>query len=190
MNQTRIGQQHVNISENQGDALVEQATELQAEQMSIIDTQLESRYSTELAVIIEDKHEQVEHIEEKLDDLIELQISRLQQIKSQEPGILAMPGSRLKWQQKMQRVDNTMQRLNNRLELVREIKEGMGIHGQKIEELAFNKLRHKDPILVGQWEDMQEARRRHQALSRKKLNNVLEKTQNRGAGLGLSWLQS
>lgn len=190
MNQTRIGQHQVSISESQGEALWEQATELQAEQMNIIDTHLESRYSAELAALIEDKHEQVEHIEERLDDLIELQISRLQQAKSQEPGILAMPGSRLKWQQKMQRLDNTMQRLNNRLELVREIKEGMGMHGQRIEELAFNKLRHKEPELVGQWEDMQEAQRRRQALSRKKQNNNSEKTQNRGTGLGLSWSQS
>lgn len=173
-------------SEVQINALFEQVVELQAEQVAIIDTQLESRYSAALAEQIEDKYEQVEHIEERLDDLIELQASRLKQAQSNEPGLLALPGSRLKWQQQMQRLQGAMQRLNSRVEVVREIKDGMGIHAPRIEEMAHRKLQHKEPDLVGQWEDMQAEQRRQQIMSRKKIDQVLVGKQKQGAGLVLS----
>ena len=62
----------------------------------------------------------------------------------------------------------TIQRLQNRLEHVREIKEDMGLHGPKIEELAVRKLRLKEPDLAGEWDDMRTAQRQHEAMERQK----------------------
>ena len=63
----------------------------------------------------------------------------------------------------------TIQRLQNRLEHVREIKEEMGLHGPKIEELAVRKLRLKEPDLAGEWDDMRTAQRNHEATERQKI---------------------
>lgn len=65
---------------------------------------------------------------------------------------------------KQQRI---IQRLQDRLEAVREITEGMGVHGPRLEELATRKLRAQEPGLARDWEDMCEARRLHQALLRR-----------------------
>ena len=60
-----------------------------------------------------------------------------------------------------------MQTLHVRLEAVREIKEGMGLHSPKIEELATRKMRAENPELAADWDAMREAARRHQALMRR-----------------------
>jgi len=154
---------------------------------------LESQYSAAFAAQVEAKHDQAERVEDRLENLIELQASRLQQAQSSQPGILALPGARAKWQQKMQQQQSTMQRLQGRLETVREIKEGMGIHGPRIEELATRKLRAQEPELAKDWDDLREAQRQRQALLRKQeqeKKQVLEREQRehlgRGMRLGLS----
>ena len=83
----------------------------------------------------------------------------MQQTQARQSGILALPGARAKWQQQQQQ--NTMQRLHGRLESVREIKDGMGVHGLRIEELAIRKLRAQEPELAREWDDRQEAQRLH-----------------------------
>jgi hypothetical protein len=105
--------------------------------------------------------------------------------------MLALPGTRAKWQQQMQQQQGAMQRLQARLENVREIKEEMGVHGPRIEELATRKLRAQEPELAGEWDDMQEARRRHHALRRKQGQEKKQQEQkqreqsSRGMHLGL-----
>ena len=181
-------------AEVQADALLERAQEAQTEQTALLDaTPLESQYSAAFAAQVEAKHDQAERVEDRLENLIELQASRLQQAQSSQPGILALPGARAKWQQKMQQQQSTMQRLQGRLETVREIKEGMGIHGPRIEELATRKLRAQEPELAKDLDDLREAQRQHQALLRKQEREekqVLEREQRehlgRGMRLGLS----
>ena len=181
-------------AEVQADALLERAQEAQAEQTALLEaTPLESQYSAAFAAQVEAKHDQAERVEDRLENLIELQASRLQQAQSSQPGILALPGARAKWQQKMQQQQSTMQRLQGRLETVREIKEGMGIHGPRIEELATRKLRVQEPELAKDWDDVREAQRQHQALLRKQeqeKKQTLEREQRehlgRGMRLGLS----
>jgi BarA-like signal transduction histidine kinase len=181
-------------AEVQADALLERAQEAQAEQTALLEaTPLESQYSAAFAAQVEAKHDQAERVEDRLENLIELQASRLQQAQSSQPGILALPGARAKWQQKMQQQQSTMQRLQGRLETVREIKEGMGIHGPRIEELATRKLRAQEPELAKDWDDLREAQRQRQALLRKQeqeKKQVLEREQRehlgRGMRLGLS----
>jgi hypothetical protein len=110
--------------------------------------------------------------------------------------MLALPSTRAKWQQQMQQQQATLQRLHGRLETVREIKEGMGIHSPRIEELAARKLRAQEPELASEWADMREAQRRHEALQRKEeqekkqtqdreRREQIERT-GRGVRLGLS----
>jgi predicted RNase H-like nuclease (RuvC/YqgF family) len=170
--QTRLAQQAISSSsefESQGDSLLERANAEQAEQAALLNApSVDSQYAAALASQIESKHGQVERIEDRLESLIEQQSSRLQQSRSQQPGIISLPSTKAKWQQQLQQQQSTMQRLQGRLEVVREIKDGMGVHGPVIEELAAKKLRREDPGLAGDWDDQQTTIRSHQALQRKK----------------------
>ncbi|WP_395827965.1 IncP plasmid survival protein KfrC family protein [Collimonas sp.] len=152
----------------QGDALLERAQEAQAEQTALLEASpLESQYSAAFAAQVEAKHDQAERIEDRLENLIEQQASRLQQTQAGQPGLLSRPGARAKWQSQVQQQQSAMQRLHGRLEAVREIKEGMGAHGPRIEELAHRKVRAHEPELAKDWEEMREAQCLHQALLRK-----------------------
>lgn len=181
----------------QADALQDRALEAQVEQAALLEASLlESQYSAAFAAQVEAKHDQAGRIEDRLENLIEQQESRMQQAQARQPGMLALPGTRAKWQQQMQRQQATLQRLHGRLETVREIKEGMGVHSPRIEELAARKLRAQEPELASEWADMREAQRRHQALQRKeeqekkqsqeRVHREQIKRTGRGLRLGLS----
>jgi hypothetical protein len=180
-------------AETQTDTLLELAQEMQAEQTALLEaTPLESQYSASFAALVEEKHDQAERIEDKLENLIDLQVSRLQQTQAKQPGLFALPGARAKWQQQVQQQQNTVQRLHGRLETVREIKEGMGVHGPRIDELAIRKLRAQEPELASEWDDMQEAQRLHQTLQRKQeqeKKQALEREQLSRGGLRLGLSQ-
>lgn len=154
--------------ETQADELQGRALEFQTEQAARLEASpLESQYNAAFAAQIEAKHDQAERIEDKIEDLIEQQESRIQQAQANQPGMLSLPSTRAKWQQQMQQQQATLQRLHGRLEAVREIKEGMGLHSPRIEELAARKLRAQEPELANEWADMREAQRRHEALQRR-----------------------
>jgi hypothetical protein len=150
----------------QADGLLEQAHAAQAEQTAMPEaTPLESQYGAAFAAQVEAKHDQAERIEDRLESLINQQTSRLQQTLTSQPGLLSSFGAQASLNQvKQQRM---FQRLQDRLEAVREIKEGMGVYGPRLEELATRKLRAQEPGLTKEWEDMCEAQRLHQALLRR-----------------------
>ncbi|WP_033476970.1 IncP plasmid survival protein KfrC family protein [Xanthomonas phaseoli] len=155
--------------QQQADGLLEQAEGAQAEQQAALETSpLASEYSAALAAQIEAKQDQAARIEDRLEGQIEQQESRLMQTEAKQPGLLALPGQRTRWQSQVQQQQALLQRLHTRLESVREIKEGMGVHAPRIEELATRKLRAEQPELAEEWDEMREAARRHQALMRKK----------------------
>jgi len=204
MNQTGGKQQQFNAeeqpfkqagidAETQTNTLLELAQEMQTEQTALLEaTPLESQYSASFAALVEEKHDQAERIEDKLENLIDLQVSRLQQTQAKQPGLFALPGARARWQQQVQQQQNTMQRLHGRLETVREIKEAMGIHNPRIDELAIRKLRAQEPELASEWDDMQEAQRLHQAMQRKQeqeKRQALEREQLSRGGLRLGLSQ-
>lgn len=181
----------------QADALLERAQEVQAEQTALLEASpLESQYSAAFAAQVEAKHDQAERIEDRLENLIELQASRLQQTQASQPGLFSRPGARAKWQSQIQQQQSAMQRLHGRLEAVREIKDGMGVHGSRIEELAHRKVRAQEPGLAKDWEEMREAERLHQALLRKQeqeKKQALERErrgENIGRGLRLGLTQA
>ena len=149
--------------------LQKRAEDYEAEQAALLEAiPLESQYLATLAVYAEAKQEQVERLEDRLENLIEQQLARLQHSQSRRPGLFAMPGTRAAWQQQQARQQARIQCLQNRLENVREIKESMDIHGPKIEGLAARKLRAREPELAGEWDKVRLAQRHHQAMQRKK----------------------
>ncbi len=162
-----LGQVGVDI-DAQSDALLQRALEGEAEQSAHLEATgpVEVQYSAALMAQVEAKHGQVARIEDRLESLIEQQSSRLQQSRAKQPGVLSMPGTRTKWQQQLQQQQCSLQRLQARLETVREIKDGMGIHGPRIEEMAARKVRSQEPKLASDWADMREAQRRHEAMLR------------------------
>lgn len=178
----------------QGASLLDRAQEAQAEQMTMLEaTPLESQYSAAFAAQVEAKHGQAERIEERLENLIEQQASRLQQTQTRQPSFFAFPGARAKWQNHLQQQKNTMQRLHGRLDVVREIKEGMGVHGPLIDELATRKLHAQEPDLAKGWNRMLEAQRLHEVLLRKQEHEKKQAQERehcermgRGLHLGLS----
>lgn len=179
--------------EMQAEFLLDEAREADSGQSSLIDSApLESQYTAALATQVDAKHDQAERIEDRLENLIEIQVSRLQQVQVQQLGFLALPVTRQIWQQKLQQQQNTLQKLRGRLEAVREIKEGMGLHCPRIEELAAHKLHFKEPGMASEWADRQEAQRRHQALLRQQEQNqknpllIMEGEQQLGRGVHLS----
>jgi len=153
-----------------GNDLLEQAQEAQSQQAALLDTtSLESRYTGALAEYIETKYEQVERLEDCLENLLEQKMANLEDYQAHRPaGLFFKPGARGAWEREQARKQATIQRLQNRLEHVREFKEEMSPHGPKIEELAARKLRLKEPDLVREWDDMRTAQRNHETIERQK----------------------
>lgn len=71
-------------------ALLEDAQEAKTESQAAQDLSLvESAYKEAFAMQTESKRAQVDSIEDKLENLIERQTSRLQQMQSQQPGLFS-----------------------------------------------------------------------------------------------------
>jgi hypothetical protein len=173
---------------SEADALQAAAEDAHGEQQALLETSpLESQYTAALAAHVEAKHDQVARIEDRLEGVIEQQEAKLHQIEAKQPGILSMPSTRANWQSQVQQQQALLQRLHGRLEGVREIKDGMGLHGPRVEELAARKLRHDEPELAEGWDQMRAAQRAHEALMRKQDQEKrikLEREQSAGIGRG------
>ena len=183
------------LATRSGNVLYETAQELECEQQVLLESApLEQSYQETLAGYVHAKHDQVERIEDRLDNLIEQQRARLQQVFAARPGLLSRGSTKAAWQAQQMQQQARLQSLHGRLEAVREIKDSMGIHGPRIEELATRRLRMKEPGLANDFDDMQEAQRRHQALLRKqkqekKLKQQQDNQQQLGRGQRLSMSQ-
>lgn len=178
----------------EADALQQQAEDAQGEQQALLETSpVEFQYAAALSAQVEAKHDQVERIEDRLEGVIGQQEAKLHQIEAKQPGILSLPSTRASWQSQIQQQQALLQRLHGRLEGVREIKDGMGLHGPRVEELATRKLRHAEPELAEDWDEMRSAQRAHEALMRKKeqekrvkIEREQSATLGRGQGRSLS----
>ncbi|EBM5962839.1 traN-like protein [Salmonella enterica] len=154
---------------------------------------VEKDYQDALDAAIEEKEMQAENLENRLESLIDRQETALQQMMSKQPGILSLPGQKAKWQSQVQQQQAMLSRLQNRLETVKEIHEGMGLHGPRIHELATAKVRHDKPELAEDWDEMRAAHRAHENLMRKQAREQKEKlrreqvpTQGKSHNLSLS----
>jgi hypothetical protein len=177
--------------EDAGGDLLQAAQAAEAEQQAVLEAApLEQSYQETLSLYVQAKHDQVDHIEDRLENLIDRQQAKLQQTQTAAPGRLSLPGSKRAWQNQQAQQQARLQTLHARLEAVREIKEGMGLHSPKIEELATRKMRADNPDLAADWDAMREAARRHELLMRKqeqerKQAQTLERP-GRSQSLGLS----
>ncbi|TWI44682.1 hypothetical protein IQ22_04697 [Pseudomonas duriflava] len=171
-----------------GEKLSGEAETLEREQQVLLEnapggqSSVVQSYGAALETYVEEKHNQVERLEDKLEGLLEQQQARLQQTRSNQPGIFSMLGEKAAWQAQQNQQQARIQSLQARLETVREIKDGMSVHGPKVDELATRKLRAKEPELAADFDEYQEAQRRHQAHLRKK--EMEEKRQQQGQGRG------
>lgn len=148
--------------------LVEGARSAETEQRAVIErTTLDESYEGVLALYIQAKHSQVEHIEDRLENLIDRQQACLQQTQAVVPGKLSLPATRKAWQNLQTQQQSRLQTLHSRLEAVREIKDGMGLHAPKLEELAIRKLRAENHELAEAWDSANQIARRHDLLRRK-----------------------
>jgi len=129
---------------------------------------LEQSYQEAMALSIQSKHDQVARIEDRLEDSIERQQGQLQSLLSKQPGTFTMPKAKRDWQTKRASKLAQLQKLHGRLNIVRDIKENMGVKSPKIEELATRKLRIDSPELASSWDLMRESVRRKQAEDVKK----------------------
>ena len=179
----------VNNPENQymavADDLLNAAQDAGREQQTLMETAIAEQvsYQEMLAIYLQTKHGQVESIEDKLETLIVQQQALFQQSEAKKPGLLSLPNTKQQWAVRQSRQQARLHVLHNRLDFVRELKEGMGVHSPKLEELAERKLRRHDPTLAEEWDSSLEAHRKHQALLRKQGQ---EKKRFESVGVGLS----
>lgn len=150
-------------------------------------------YQEAIDAAIAEKESQAESLENRLESMIDKQETVLQQMMSRQPGFLSMPGQKAKWQSQVQQQQALLSRLQNRLETVKDIHDGMGLHGPKIHELATAKVRHDKPDLAEGWDEMRAAHRAHENLMRKQAKEQKEKlrreqapTQGKSNSLSLS----
>ncbi|MGE9765310.1 IncP plasmid survival protein KfrC family protein, partial [Pseudomonas sp. PDM20] len=171
-----------------GDAAAE-ALELEQQQGSSIETPpVEQVYEALLKGYVEAKHHQVERIESRLENQIERQQSRIQSTLASKPGLFSLPSTKASWDSRQVAQQARLSTLGSRLEFVREIKEGMGIHSPKIEELAARKLREAQPDLAADFDAEQQNKRRRQVAAREG-DLAQEQKQDRRHGRGNSLTQ-
>ncbi len=148
--------------------LVEQALQSENQQTTLLDTtSLAAQYNDALADYIQEKQVQVERVEDRLQDLVEQEMINLKDLQASKP-VFWRPAARAAWEEQQAKRQEIIQRLQNRLKHVREIKEEMGLYGPRIEELAIRKLRLRQPRLADEWDAMKTAERMEEARQRQK----------------------
>ena len=177
------------IGHSDGQELLEAARNIeQGLTVEINGRPVDEAYQNALDGCIQDKTNQVEGIENRLEALIDRQQARLQQAQKSKPGFLAMPGKAKAWAAEQARSQGRLNILHSRLENIREIKDGMGLYEPKLEELAIKKLKKEEPELVESWEKAREADKLHRELIRKQEREKQRQEKSRGLkrSLGLS----
>jgi hypothetical protein len=130
------------------ETLTKQAADLAAQEDVLLNAAaVAETYNAALAEVMDEKAHQVTEIEDRLEDLIATQASRIEQMEAQQPGLFSVPGSRKKWQQPVAACQATMQRLHARMELIRDIKDGTQVHIRRLEQLAVQKLARRESEL-------------------------------------------
>lgn len=75
---------------------------------------------------------------------------------SRQPGFLCLGRKSANGSPQVQQQQSVAEPSANRLETVKEIHDGMGPYGPRINELATAKVRHKEPELAEGWDEMRE----------------------------------
>ena len=141
-----------------------------------VSSALEQDYRETLGSYILAKYEQADHIESRLEHLIDRRQIYLQQGQLSQPGFLSLPATRKAWQAEQTRQLTRLNTLRARLKTVQKIKSGI-----RIEAFATSKMRKENPQLASNWDAMRQAKRQEQA--RAKQQN--RKPPDRGRGRNL-----
>lgn len=148
------------LPDGAGQALESQVRALATEQTALLEgSSLQARYNQALGYYVEQKADQAEALEQRLEAMVERQQSQLQQSTILRPGWLALPSTRAAWEQGNQRCQARLQQLQGRLERVQELQHGMGLYTPRVEELAVRRLRAEEPELAEQWSLQRQAER-------------------------------
>lgn len=141
---------------NQSERLAEEQAQL-FEQKQVVEETVDHLFNTYLI----EKTEQVERIEERLEGLVNNQMVKLQSLQNNRPGFLSLPSTKNNWNMNVQMAQVRLNSLQDRLEDIREIREGMVMGGPKLQELAMRKLRREEPDLMEKFDEIQTALRVH-----------------------------
>lgn len=173
---------------NEDKGLVAKAVAAETEQEELFESRLviEETFAGVLNTYVLEKTEQVERIEEKLEQLISGQMAKLQALQNTRPGMFSMPSKKQAWNANIVVVQSRLNRLHDRLEDVREIRDGMNMGVPRIQELAARKLRMDEPDLAKKFDDVQTAVRVHNLHEKQRKEKEQQK---RESGLTLSLSQ-
>ncbi|MBC2385327.1 hypothetical protein HF209_30695 [Pseudomonas sp. WS 5096] len=161
------------------------AMDLQEAQTALIEnTTLSEQYSTAFEALLAGKHDQIENLQESLTELIEQQERTLNQEIATRPGLISLPGAKAKWQLKVDKVEERLATLHQRLEHVKEMSEATNIHGPILHDLVAKKLRREEPDLVERWEKQREEERKAAAEKRKVLKQEALQEKGKARPLG------
>ncbi len=187
--QTRTGEGRRKIKGT--GSLLESAQDLEREQQSLLDSgQIKDIYQNTLDTYVQAKHEQVEIIESRLKNIISQQQVKFQQLQRNAPGFLALPKTRRIWQSQKAQQQLRLHTLQNRLSAVVEIKDGMGLHSPRIEELATRKMRTQNPELTSKMDALNMAARQHDIALRMKQKKAQHLENDLGKGRSLTKTKS
>lgn len=151
-----------------GEGRPEAAQDVAREQQALLHAApTEQAYQEALAVYVQAKYAQVARIEDRLESFIDRHQAKRQQTQANRPRLFSLPGTRRAWKNQGAQQQARLQTLHTRLEAVHKIKQGMGLHAPKLEELATRKLRAENPELAADWDALREAVRRQQLRTRK-----------------------
>jgi hypothetical protein len=128
---SRVG---TDLTQSQVESLKKQAELVRGTEQNIVAAaNAQDRYNGALAQLIREKNEQVDRLELTIETMIET-------IQGRAAGITNFEDRQRQVQQ--------IERLEERLETVREIRDDSGLFNSKIEELAEEKLRQREPALT------------------------------------------
>lgn len=134
--------------------LFSDAQALERDSLSALDTATISQlHDGVLSEYVIAKQGQAEALEDRLESLVLAQTAKFQQLQNAKPGLLAKPSARNAWNAALATSSARLETLNSRLQGVKEIKDHMGLHSSKIEELARSKMKFETPALVEAWQD-------------------------------------
>ena len=142
-----------------------------------VSSALEQSYQETLSSYILAKYEQADHVESRLEHLIDRRQAHLQQRQLSQPGFLSLPAARKAWQAQQARQQAGLNKLRARLKTVQKIKSGI-----RIEAFATSKMRRENPQLASDWDAMRQAKRQQQTRAKQQNHKPLERGRGRSLG--------
>lgn len=172
---------------NREDSLLQEAREADySEELLDKKASLESEFNSIAATVLLQKSEQVERIEGQLESMISRQMAKIQSMQNGKPNFFSLPRTKSLWASQIQQAQARLLILEDRLEDIQEIKNGMAMSGSsKLQELAIQKVRKENKELAADFDNIQVAVRVHKLHEKQRLERE-KQAQSRAQSLHLS----